>query len=62
MSIFHILIYVTVSALIWATPLAILLRRFGYSPFWAICALIPFLGVALLWILAFMPLRGRDAN
>lgn len=34
-------------------PIGRILRRIGLSPFWSVFALIPFVNVIALWILAF---------
>lgn len=59
-SIWHIaLILLAVSTLI---PAAKILRRAGFSPWWAVLYLLPVVSWVALWIFAFArwPTAGRD--
>lgn len=42
---------VTVAAILY--PIGRILKRMGFSPFWSVVALIPFVNVIALWVLAF---------
>lgn len=48
-----LLSYWLVAALALGVPLWKLLPRYGMSPYFAIMAIVPALGVILLWIIAF---------
>ena len=48
----HWLMFVIMAALI-LYPLGRILGRIGLSPFWSVLALIPFLNLIGLWVLAF---------
>ena len=63
MSQTHILIFAAISIVLWAIPIARILWRAGYSPLWAIFAIVPFVGVIVLWITAFIrwPIDSRRA-
>jgi hypothetical protein len=62
MSAIHVVVLIVISALIWAAPLAIILRKAGYSPAWATLGLVPFVGILLLWGVALIPWRGGQAS
>ncbi len=62
MSSSHVLVFIVVSAFIWAIPLANILRKAGHSPLWALLGLVPFVGIVLLWGVAFMPWRGNQVS
>ncbi|MDF2117948.1 hypothetical protein PY365_20455 [Roseiarcaceae bacterium H3SJ34-1] len=48
----HWLIFATFVAVV-IYPLGRVLNRVGFSPFWSVLALIPFVNLLALWILAF---------
>jgi len=48
----HWLTFVVMIAII-LYPLGRILKRIGLSPFWSVLALIPFVNLISLWILAF---------
>ena len=41
------------STILIAIPLCLILQKAGYSPWLGLLALIPFVGVIILWVLAF---------
>jgi len=51
-SVWHWLIVIVIYA-IWIIPLYRICGRIGWAPAWALVALIPFLGVVLVWAIAF---------
>ncbi len=59
----HWLMFVIMAALI-LYPLGRILGRIGLSPFWSVLALIPFLNLIGLWVLAFTewPRSGADVR
>ncbi|MFZ5834728.1 MAG: hypothetical protein ACOY2B_04975 [Pseudomonadota bacterium] len=59
----HWLIFVIMAALI-LYPAGRILARMGLSPFWSVLAMIPFLNLAGLWLLAFIawPRAGTDVK
>lgn len=43
----------TLFAVVFLYPVGVILRRIGYSPFWALLAFFPLLNLIGLWIVAF---------
>ena len=60
-SLFHWIILLVV-VLLWVVPIAKLYRRVGYNRWWALLAVLPPLGLLLVWFLAFAPWRIADAD
>ena len=59
LSLPHLAIFLAV-ALVWGIPSALILRKAGFSPAWAVVCLIPPLSVVLFWVVALMPWpKGR---
>jgi predicted PurR-regulated permease PerM len=54
MSLMHWLVVAIILAVL-LVPVARILRRAGFSPWWCILAVIPFLGLIGLWVFAFVP-------
>ena len=50
-SVWHLLI-VLIFLSIYVVPIALILRKAGYSMAWAILSIVPLFGVILLWVLA----------
>ncbi len=46
------MIFYLISAVLTAIPLVKLLLHFGYKPYWAFAALIPFGPLVILWLMA----------
>lgn len=49
-------------AVVFLYPISVILRRIGYSPFWALLALFPLLNLVGLWIVAFGPWPRNGAR
>jgi hypothetical protein len=56
-SLVHLVILAFIVILI-ATPIATILKRLGFSPWWVILFLIPFVNLISLWVLS----RSRWPN
>jgi len=54
MSLMHWLVVAIILAVL-LVPVARILRRAGFSPWWCILAVIPLLGLIGLWVFAFVP-------
>lgn len=53
-SVWHWIIFALAVALI-VYPVGRILGRMGFSPFWSVLALIPFVNLIALWLLALSP-------
>jgi len=51
-SIWHWIMF-ALFAVIFLYPISVILRRIGYSPFWALLAIFPLLNFIGLWFVAF---------
>jgi hypothetical protein len=56
----HWLVFAILTAVV-LYPLGRILNRIGFSPFWSVIALIPFVNLLALWLLAFRDWR-RDSE
>ena len=57
----HYLMFAAVAAL-FLYPIGRILSRIGLSPLWSVFALIPFVNLILLWIVAFLDWPEREQN
>lgn len=55
----HYLMFAVVAAL-FLYPIGRILSRIGLSPLWSVFALIPFVNLILLWIVAFVDWPGHE--
>ena len=55
----HYLMFAAVAAL-FLYPIGRILSRIGLSPLWSVFALIPFVNLILLWIVAFLDWPERE--
>jgi predicted PurR-regulated permease PerM len=55
----HWLIFAVMVAVI-LYPIGRILSRVGFSPFWSVLAMIPFINLIALWVLAFADWPGRS--
>lgn len=56
----HFLFFAVMAALV-LYPVGLILRKLGYSPFWAVLACVPGVNLIGLWVVA-LGLRGSDAE
>lgn len=61
MTMHDLLVGMVIITLALAIPLAQIVRRAGFSPFWALLSLAPIFGVPALWIFSFIR-WPRDAQ
>ena len=54
LSLTHWLLFAIILAVL-LVPVARILRRAGFSPWWCIPTVIPFVGLIGLWVFAFVP-------
>jgi hypothetical protein len=47
------LVILVVAWVLWIVPLYRILGRIGHSPWWAFVALVPPVGIVVLWVIAF---------
>ena len=53
-------IILLVIGLLWAVPAALILKKAGFSPAWAVACLIPPLSLVVFWTIALIPWPRRD--
>ncbi|HZQ39325.1 MAG TPA: hypothetical protein VFA87_00980 [Rhizomicrobium sp.] len=54
--------FMTVGELLFAIPAAMVLKRTGHSPWWALLCFIPIAAMLGLWVLAFTSWTPRSAT
>lgn len=63
MTVWHLIVFAIAAALI-LYPTGRILQRLGFSPFWSVIALVPFVNLIGLWVVATVPWprdeRGSD--
>lgn len=57
----QVLTFTTIAELLLAIPLALIIKRAGFNPLWALLAFFPLVGMPALWLLAFIR-WPRDAQ
>lgn len=56
------LITLTIAELLFAIPAGMVLKRMGFSMWWALLCFVPFAALVGLWVLAFMRWAPRSAT
>ena len=56
----HLLVFAIMAALV-IYPVGLILRKLGYSPFWAVLACLPGVNLLGLWVIA-LGLKPSDAD